>query len=102
MRPGPPSLRRAVLTALGGALFTAVLWSLVSGDVERGATYGAIVLGVLLATAALERRRGDRPDVAPRARPPRDEPGAQIREQPQVPPAAAKARPKRRQKRRRR
>ncbi|HWT22613.1 MAG TPA: hypothetical protein VN213_03825, partial [Solirubrobacteraceae bacterium] len=53
----PPSTRRGVAIAVGGALFTAVLWTLVTGEVERGAVYGAIVLGVLLASAALEQRR---------------------------------------------
>jgi hypothetical protein len=84
MRDSPPSVRRAVLTAVGGALFTAVLWTIITGDVGRGASYGAIVLGVLLATAALERRR-------------REQPPAEAK-----PAAEVTAGPRRRQKRRRR
>jgi hypothetical protein len=65
MRDAPQSVVRGVLIAVLGALFTAVLWTLITGDAERGLTYGAIVLGVLLATAALERRRAA--DAAERA-----------------------------------
>lgn len=65
MRDAPQSVLRGVLIAVGGALFTAVLWTLITGDAGRGLTYGAIVLGVLLATAALERRRAA--DAAERA-----------------------------------
>jgi hypothetical protein len=92
MRDSPPSVRRAVLTAVGGALFTAVLWTIITGDVGRGASYGAIVLGVLLATAALERRRREQPPAEATSRPQRRE----------TPAAEVTPGPRRRQKRRRR
>lgn len=53
----PMSLTRALLSAVIGALATAVLWTLLTGDVDRGASFGAIALVVLLAWVALDQRR---------------------------------------------
>jgi hypothetical protein len=57
MPDGSRSPRRAVVLAILGALFTAVLWTALTGEVERGALYGGIVLVVLLAGALIEHQR---------------------------------------------
>jgi hypothetical protein len=56
MPDGPPSLRRALLIVLAGAAGTFVLWTLISGDLGTGATFGAIVLVVGAGMAAYEHR----------------------------------------------
>jgi Flp pilus assembly protein TadB len=53
----PLTFRRALISALVGALATGVVWTLLTGDVERGATFGLIALVVLLAWVALDQRR---------------------------------------------
>ena len=53
----PLTLRRAIVSALLGALATGVLWTLLTGDVERGASFGGIALFVLLAWVILDQRR---------------------------------------------
>jgi hypothetical protein len=57
MTGGPRSLGWTVAAIVLGALFTFVLWTLVTGDAGTGAAYGGIVLVVLAASALLERRR---------------------------------------------
>jgi hypothetical protein len=57
LRREPPPLRRSLLGILAGTALTAVLWTLITGDVEEGVTYGAIVLVVGLGIAVYERRR---------------------------------------------
>jgi hypothetical protein len=53
----PLTLRRALISALLGALATGVLWTLLTGDVERGASFGGVALIVLLAWVILDQRR---------------------------------------------
>ena len=53
----PQSLRRALLNVALGALFTTALWTLVTGDLAEGASFGGIALLVLLAWVVLDRRR---------------------------------------------
>lgn len=64
----PLTFRRAILSALIGALATGVLWTLLTGDVERGASFGGIALIVLLAWAILDERRRRRPGGPDRGR----------------------------------
>jgi mannose/fructose/N-acetylgalactosamine-specific phosphotransferase system component IIC len=51
------SPRRAVVSVILGTLLTAVLWTLVTGDLGQGLLYGAIALVVMLGWVALDRRR---------------------------------------------
>jgi len=53
----PQSLRRMLLNVALGVLFTTVLWTLVTGDLAEGASFGGIALLILLAWVILERRR---------------------------------------------
>jgi Flp pilus assembly protein TadB len=53
----PLTFRRAIISALIGALATGVLWTLLTGDLERGASFGLIALFVLLAWVILDQRR---------------------------------------------
>jgi hypothetical protein len=53
----PLTLRRALISAVLGALATGLLWTVLTGDVERGASFGGIALIVLLAWVILDQRR---------------------------------------------
>jgi mannose/fructose/N-acetylgalactosamine-specific phosphotransferase system component IIC len=54
------SPRRAVISVALATVFTALLWTLITGDLGQGALYGAVALVVMLGWVALDRRRGDR------------------------------------------
>jgi hypothetical protein len=51
------TLRRALVSAVIGAVSTGLLWTVLTGDVERGASFGGIALIVLLAWVILDQRR---------------------------------------------